>query len=223
MIKKEFSPKYPVPLVEQIVEFLTSAIIGGQLEGGEHLVENELQRNYGISRASIREAFRVLEKNGLVVIVPRKGTFVRKIQRKDIKENFTIRAHLEGLAARLATEQFDERDIRKMETIYSGMKEGIEKMDFTWYSKYHHEYHDTYINSCGNDSLIRILGTLRIQSIWYRFVNDYFRENSKYCAQVHREILDLFIEKEVDRVETLVKSHMMFALNWYLESSTARE
>lgn len=222
-VNKEFVPQFQVPLVEQIAKFLTDAIIEARLEGGKRLVENELQRKFGISRAPIREAFRVLEKNGLVVIVPRKGTFVRKVDQKDILENFTIRAHLEGLAARLATAHFDEEDIRKMESIFSGMKEGIRKKDFTSYRKYHSEYHSTYINLCGNDKLIEILGILRIQSIWYRFMHDYFQECSEYSTQVHREILDLFIKKDVDRVEVLVKGHIMFVLNWYLQSSTAKD
>jgi DNA-binding GntR family transcriptional regulator len=54
MFEKEFSPQYPISLVEQITEFLTNAIIEGQWESGQRLVENELQRKFGISRAPIR-------------------------------------------------------------------------------------------------------------------------------------------------------------------------
>lgn len=55
----------------------------GKLRGGERLVENELQRTFKISRGPIREAFRILKKNGLIVTIPRKGTFMRKIIQKD--------------------------------------------------------------------------------------------------------------------------------------------
>jgi DNA-binding GntR family transcriptional regulator len=79
--RREFSPKYSISLVEQITEFLTQAIMDGQFESGERLVENELQRRFGVSRSPIRESFRVLEKKGLVNNVPRKGTYVRKISR----------------------------------------------------------------------------------------------------------------------------------------------
>jgi DNA-binding GntR family transcriptional regulator len=222
-IKNEFIPKFPVPLVDQLTNFLTDAIIEGRLEGGQRLVENGLQREFGISRAPIREAFRVLEKNGLVVIIPRKGTFVRQVNQKDIVENFTIRANLEGLAARLASAQFDQEDILKMESIYSGMIEGIEKKDFATYRKFHSEYHNKYIKSCQNQKLIEILGTLRVQHIWYRFMHNYFLECSAYSAQVHREIIDLFIKKDADRVETLVKDHILYVLNWYLHSSIAKK
>jgi len=71
MAEKNFSPRYPIPLVQQIAEFLANAIIEGLLKNGKRLVENQLRRKFKISRAPIREAFRVLEKNGLVCIIPR--------------------------------------------------------------------------------------------------------------------------------------------------------
>jgi DNA-binding GntR family transcriptional regulator len=75
MIKRVFTPRYPVSFVEQITEFLTNAILEGRLQNGQRLGENELQRQFGISRAPIKESFRILEKNGLIVITPRKGTY----------------------------------------------------------------------------------------------------------------------------------------------------
>ena len=68
-IAKEFSPRYSVSLVEQITEFLTGAIVDGWLKGGQRLGENELQRKFGISRAPIRESFRILVKKGLVTTI----------------------------------------------------------------------------------------------------------------------------------------------------------
>ena len=81
----EFKPHV---LGEQVSQILTEAILEGLLKGGDQLVEAELQKQFGVSRSPLREAFRDLEKKGLVVIVPRKGTYVKQISRKDIEENF---------------------------------------------------------------------------------------------------------------------------------------
>ena len=81
------------------------------MKGGERLVENELRRSLGVSRAPIRESFRILERDGFITRVPRKGTFVRKITKKDIEENFPIRASLESLAAKLAIPHLSSGDI----------------------------------------------------------------------------------------------------------------
>jgi DNA-binding GntR family transcriptional regulator len=215
--EKSFNPQYPVPLVEQITEFLTNAILDGQFESGQPLVENELQRKFGISRAPIRESFRILEKNGLVTIIPRKGTFVRKITQKDIEDNFPIRANLEGLAARLALANMDDRDIERMESALSRMTEAARKNNFKTYLKYHSEYHDTFNQASKNDTLIEILQNLRRQAIWFRFSYLYVQESFKYAIQSHRAILDLFIKKDADRLEALVKGHILIALDRFLE------
>jgi DNA-binding GntR family transcriptional regulator len=81
IIKKKFTPEYPVSLVGQTTEFLTNAIIEGRFGSGEKLIENELQRQFGIT-GPIREAFRILERNGLVVTVPRKGYICSKDHKK---------------------------------------------------------------------------------------------------------------------------------------------
>ena len=89
----------PHVLGQQVSHILTEAILEGVLKGGDQLVEAELQKQFGISRSPLREAFRDLEKKGLVFIIPRKGTYVKQLSRKDIEDNFPVRAMLEGLAA----------------------------------------------------------------------------------------------------------------------------
>jgi DNA-binding GntR family transcriptional regulator len=216
-MEKEFSPQYPISLVEQITEFLTSAILEGRLENGHRLVENELQRKFGISRAPIRESFRILEKNGLVVIIPREGTYVRKITQKDIEENFPIRACLEGLAARLATSNVEPKDIEGMELALSRMTEEAKNNNFKSYFKYHNEYHEIFINASRNDTLIEIIENLRRQAVWFRFSYLWHQENFEYAIGVHREILDLFIKKDAERVEALVREHVFIALGRFLQ------
>jgi DNA-binding GntR family transcriptional regulator len=215
--ENEFDPQFPVSLVQQITDFLTNAIIEGHFVGGQRLVENELQRRFGISRAPIRESFRILEKNGLLVSIPRKGTFVRKVSQKDVEENFPIRAYLEGLAARLATPHMLSQDIEEMKSALSKMREGARRKDFKYYFKYHTEYHEIFINASKNDSLIEILENLRRQAIWFRFAYIWHQENFEYAIRIHQEILDMFIAKEADRVDTLVKEHIFIALERFRE------
>jgi DNA-binding GntR family transcriptional regulator len=215
--KREFSPQYSQPLVEQITEFLTHAIMDGQFESGGRLIETELQRQFGVSRSPIRESFRILEKKGLVGSVPRKGTFVRKITQKDIEENFPIRANLESLAARLALPHLNAQDMEKMESAFSRMKEAAKNNDFKSYLKYHTQFHDIFIRASGNDTLIEILENLRHQAIWFRYSYLYVQEAFDYAVRVHRKILDFFIKKDADRLEAQVKEHILIALGRFIQ------
>ena len=210
MFEKEFNPQYSVSLVEQVTEFLTNAIIQGRIIGGEQLVENELQRKLGISRGPIRESFRILEKNGLVTIIPRKGTFVRRILRKDVEENFPIRAHLEGLSARLAISNLTSENIEKMKSALSIMTIAFRDHNFESYFKSHSEFHEIIYKASKNDTLIRIIDNLRLQANWFRLSYLYiFRESFEYAIKVHQEILDSLVKKDSDRVEALMKEHIL--------------
>jgi DNA-binding GntR family transcriptional regulator len=215
--KREFSPRYALPLVEQISEFLTQAIMDGQFESGGRLVENELQRRFGVSRSPIRESFRILEKKGLVNNIPRKGTYVRKITKKDIEENFPVRANLESLAARLALDHLHSHDFLKMESAFSKMSEAADHNDFKSYLKYHTQYHNVFIQASRNDTLIEILENLRNQAIWFRYSYLYVQESYEYAVKVHRKILDFFIKKEAEPLEALVKEHVLIALGRFVE------
>lgn len=215
--KKEFSPQYSIPLVEQITDFLAQAILEGQFKSGGRLVENELQRQFGVSRSPIRESFRVLERKGLVTSVPRKGTYVRKIIQKDIEENFPVRANLESLAARLALSHLRPHDIEKMESSLAKMKEAAKNNDFTSYLKHHTHLHDIFIRASQNETLIEILHNLRNQAIWFRYSYLYVQEAFDYAIKIHRKILDAFIQKDADRLEALVKEHILIALDRFIQ------
>jgi DNA-binding GntR family transcriptional regulator len=216
-IEEEFSPQYSALLVEQITDFLTNAIIEGRIKGGQHLVENELQRSFRVSRAPIREAFRILEKNGLVVNLPRKGTFVRKITQKDIEESFPVRASLESLAAYLAISHLKTEDIKHMESALSQMTVDAKNNDFLSYLKHHFEFHEIFIKSSNNAVLISLLENLRRHYIWFRVSYLYLQESYGYSLGAHEKILELFKNKDADQVATLVKEHILIGLQRFVQ------
>ncbi len=215
-LEEDLTIAYPVSLVEQITKFLTTAIMEGKLASGQPLVENEIQRRFGISRSPIRESFRILEKNGLVVSIPRKGTFVRQITRKDIEENFPIRAMLEGFAAQLAASRWEPEHLSKMELALSLMTEAAKENDSTSYFKKHSDFHDALIAASKNDTLIAILDNLRRHSMWFRFTYLWHKSNYDYSVRVHTQILDLTRKRDADKLEALVKEHTLVGFKDFL-------
>ena len=71
-------------LEDEIIDALREAIVTGTLSPGERLIEADLADEFGVSRAPLREAMRELTAQGLLVNIPRKGTFVVKLSRQDI-------------------------------------------------------------------------------------------------------------------------------------------
>jgi DNA-binding GntR family transcriptional regulator len=208
----------PVTLVEQIAAALKDEILTGGLKGGDQLLEDQLKNEFGISRTPLREAFRVLEKEGLIEILPRKGAFVKRISRQDIEENFPVRSVLEGLAARLAYANLNDRDVKEMEEVLEHMKEAAKRKDFIDYAKHHVRFHEVFINASNNKTLIIMLRNLRMHRLWHRYTYHYYREDFRNSLQIHRHILDLFKEKKASphEIEEVVRHHIEIALVSFL-------
>ena len=207
-----------VSLVDQIANALKDDILTGILKGGDQLLEDSLKNEFDISRTPLREAFRILEREGLVEIVPRKGTFVKRITKQDIKENFPVRAILEGLAARLAYANLTQQDINEMEEVFKHMEEAAQRKDFIDYAKHHHTFHEIFINASRNETLIDLLHNLRMHRLWHRYTYQYYKEDFRNSLEIHRRIIDLFKEKKVsqEEIEKVVRQHIEIALEPFL-------
>ena len=208
----------PTGLGVQIAEMLKQAILEGDFKGGDQLGEHDLQVRFGVSRSPLREAFRELEKLGLVEIIPRKGSFVRRISRKDIEENFPVRAALEGLAAGLAAKNMTKNTLDRLEDILEEMKKATRDEDIRRYYTYHLQFHEIFIERAENELLINTLGRFRMQSLWHRFSYQYYQEDLEKSFQVHQDILDSFKDPKMDpeKIRILVEYHINEALNSFL-------
>jgi len=205
-------------LVEQVARALKEDILTGRLKGGDQLLEDRLKGQFGISRTPLREAFRILEKEGLIEILPRKGAYVKRISRQDIEENFPVRAKLEGLAARLAYPNITRQDIEAMEEAFAHMKEAAQRKDFSDYSTHHLAFHEIFINASKNETLIALLRNLRLHTLWHRYTYNYYKADFKNSLMIHRRIIDLFKKKKAspEEIERTVRQHIEVALGPFL-------
>ncbi len=224
-LSKEFAPTFPALLTEQVAEFLAKALIEGQIRQGERLNENELGRRFGISRSPIRESFRVLERDGFLVRVPRKGTFVREVTQRDIEEIFPVRAHLEGLAARMAAGNIDARQLLELKASLDQMVDAVKEKNAGKYRKYHFDFHNGFIRASKNSVLIGILERLRRQSIWYMFSDFFSREavELKSAIAVHQKIFELLQKRKSEELDLLVREHVLLTYHRFVEFLKTRE
>jgi DNA-binding GntR family transcriptional regulator len=205
-------------LAEQVYRILMHAILEGVLKGGDKLVEAELQKKFNTSRSPLREAFRELEKRGLVVIVPRKGTYVKRISRKDIEDHFPVRSILEGLAAKASYGKMSSGEKRKMAQALQKMEAAVAANNTTAYWNQHLTFHEIFINACENVVLTETLSNLRMHSMWYRFSYQYYQEDLNKSLAIHQEIHSAFGDPEThpDSLGTLVQFHIEEAYERFL-------
>lgn len=102
------------PVRKQVTELLRAAITSGRFAPGQRLVEKDLCEMTGVSRASIREALRELETDGLVDVTPYKGPSVALLSREEAAGIYQVRGALEALAARNFAEVASDADVKRL-------------------------------------------------------------------------------------------------------------
>lgn len=149
----------------EIVDILRDAIVSGQLRPGEHLKENAVAGQLSVSRSPVREAFRQLEQEGLIVSIPNQGSFVKIFDEHDIKEIFTLRAALEDLACEvvLRDNKLEEADWRHLEALIQQQRAAIVVEDFDTLTKLDMEFHEFLCRKSGLGRLVQMWQGLRAQ------------------------------------------------------------
>src|SRR5438045_1481884 len=120
------------------------------------LDERQLASDLGVSRTPVREALAQLEREGFVRSVPRRGIYVVRKTRREVIELITAWAALEGMAARLATQNANEDEIAALRRMFTTFEGGEVQAKLDEYSEVNIEYHQTIIRMSRNSVLISI-------------------------------------------------------------------
>jgi len=215
-------------LVEDVTNYLRNEIGNGILTQGEKLSEISLQKKFGTSRSPIREALRILEREGLVVIHPRKGAYVSNITFEDLNNITIVRANLESLAAQLAIPNLTLENLENMETLLNKMQEETQKLSVIEFTSTHNKFHESFIFACGNRILIDILSKLRRQFFRPEVTSHYFMNNIDNAYNSHLKIIKALKNRDPSEVENAVKNDIITAFSydkgfWEKSNLTGRE
>lgn len=206
---------YPVErqltLRERIVAFVKDSIINGRLKPGERVPEHDIAENFGISRTPIREAFRQLESEGFITVIPRKGAVVSPITAKDVSEFYAIKSLLEGYAAGLACTKFTKKELKKLTQINQQMQRCAAKNDVQGFYRLDNQFHEVFLSSCGNDKLCVLAHQIAQQFERFRIMALSMPGRMKTSIKQHEDIIKAFTERKADVVEKLVRANAEFS------------
>jgi DNA-binding GntR family transcriptional regulator len=194
-------------LREKILETIRDAIMGGMLKPGEKVAEPELAERFGISRTPIREAFRQLESEGYLTVIPRKGAVVTAFSARDVEEFYAIKSILEGYAARRACENLSERDMEKLEAINDKLRQMADDGDVRHFFKVHNDFHDMFIRAADNDKLHELISNLVNKFQRLRVASLSLPGRMHISVQEHEKIIDAFRKRNGDLAEKLVRKN----------------
>jgi DNA-binding GntR family transcriptional regulator len=155
-------------LVDLAVTRLRQEILSGNSDPGERLVEEQLTRRFGISRAPLREALRLLAQQGLVEHVPRRGTRVATLSPRDLQELYAVRDVLERHAV---TEALPGADLTPLRATMGAMRDAAARGDRLDVANTHREFHVALVALAGNRQLTSVYESVIVKIQLYMAIN----------------------------------------------------
>lgn len=201
----------PRSMVDQIYTELAKAISKGILRPGQPIKELDLQNMFTTSRAPIREAIRLLEADGLLIVDTYKKKYVRPITLDTLKEAIPVMACLEGFAAKLAIEKITQEEIGILEKINGEIKNAFDQKDFFLCSQMNFSFHRAYVKLSQNATLIKAIRSIMKNTIWLVTTNLYYNESKLIPISIaeHLQIIEAFKNADPIKVENEVRKHIM--------------
>lgn len=215
-VKQEVTDKFS--LRGRVFHKLRDDILSGKYEEHEELKEVAIGEELGVSRTPVREAFRQLELEGLIQIIPNKGAYVTGITEKDVQDIYMIRSLLEGLCARWATEHITKEQMEEMEENIYLAKFHAQKGHLDQLAELDNRFHDIMYEACNSKMLEHQLKdfhqyVLRVRKKTLNNANRGPKSNEE-----HEQIMEAIKAGDADLAEKLANQHMINAYENMVQS-----
>lgn len=175
----------PPTIVELAAEQLRSLILSGKLEPGERLVEEQLTARFGISRPPLREAMRLLQREGLVTVVARKGASVTEVSVEDAEEIVSLRGALERFAIGLGVPVTDPARLVPCEEAIAQMQKSAASGNRGAMVRHGYQFHRSIVALAGHRRLQHVYDSLQEQLLLCMAMNMSARERTLESLEEH--------------------------------------
>lgn len=193
-----------VPLRDQIRDQIRNRIVRGEMAPGSKMIERELATELGVSRVPVREALRMLETEGFVHVIPRRGVVVKHLSRTDVEELFDVRESLEALTARRAAERATEASLRRLRRHLDKAHRATQANKVDQFGDANVAFHDEIAAIAQNSLLETILEPLRGRLDWlFRQADD----PDRLCAE-HEQLYEAIASGDAGAAGSVAVHHV---------------
>lgn len=199
-----------VPIRDQVADILRKRIISGDLANGERLSERQISAELNISTTPVKEAFRLLQAEGLIYTLPRKGSFVSANASEHPYQVMLLRSSIDGVAAYLAAKRINEELYNAIEDPLMKAEKLINKGadDGEAISQYNDQFHMAIREASGNEHVIAMGNNLSsIDKSLRRLINrDSTLMKSRHSE--HKQILECIRRGSCEEAEMAMVHHI---------------
>ena len=199
---------HTLPLKDVVFLTLREAIVKGEITAGERLMEIHLANMLGVSRTPVREAIKMLEIEGFVIIEPGKGAQVAGITEKDMRDMLDIRKALEVLSVELACRRISKEEIAALGDALEGFKAAVDNNNANEIADADVKYHDIIYKATKNKRLLNIISD-QMQPM-YRYRLEYIknRDYHKSLIKEHTNIYEALKNRDIENARKFINEHI---------------
>lgn len=203
------------PLRDAVRESIRRGIADGRWVPGARLVERDLADEFAVSRVPVREALQMLEREGFVELLPRRGAVVRQLTPTVVADLFDIRQALEVLAARRAAERIDDEGLERLSVVLADGREALAADDHAWSGMANTAFHEAVLDLAGNESLRDLLEPLSGRLKWlFRQTTDYPRVQAE-----HEQLFAALAARDAELAGAIALAHVRASRHMVLDAA----
>lgn len=192
------------PLREVIRDTLRTRIFEGYYAPGTRLIERDLAAEFSVSRLPVREALRMLGQEGLLAERATRGSVVAALSEKEVEDLFDVRASLEVLACRLASQRATPEDLGRLEGLLADAADALARGSINEAHRFNNDFHDEVTRIADNTFLRTALEPLQGRMHWlFRHVTDL-----PELIEEHRELLAAIASGDPERAAAQSTKHI---------------
>jgi DNA-binding GntR family transcriptional regulator len=206
-----------VGVTKSVAQYLRENIVIGELAPGQKLNELEISSRLGVSRPPLREAFRILENEHLVVGIPRKGCYVTGVSMQDCRQIFEARQMIECYVIELLKAK-DVRDLPDVESAMASVSDlwtpsHDKREENVTHNPFPH-FHTKLVESTGNHWVIHFYNSITSSLARYQFMCTFLPGVPDQAQEEHKQILDFIQRGEYDLAKEFLRSHIISMLTY---------
>ena len=202
----------PPTTQEMVLRLLRADILTGLLRPGQQIIQESLASRYGVSRAPLREAMKVLEGEGQIIHSPHRGYFVTELDVENLREVYRLREILEREAILAAIPNLTDTDIEAVAALADEVSAAASSGDLLAITLANRRFHFMIFEACRMPRLIRILTQLWDSTDVYRSVYFAATGSMELVAREHAGMLDALRARDADEVNRWQDLHRDHAL-----------
>jgi DNA-binding GntR family transcriptional regulator len=197
---------------QHAVDWIRAAIVRGDLRPGERIPQEDVAARVGVSVAPVREALRVLEGEGQITYIPRRGYFVTVLRIEDLEEIYELRKLLEARAVRQAVEHYDDDVLERAATAAEECRQASEARDIGVELAANRRFHFALFEPADQPVQLKIIKLLWESTEAYRALYYSVPEEGRAADAAHRRILRAAKARDGERLVSELDEHRRRAL-----------